>query len=138
MRPFSIAMSVLVVASFTASPAVSANDCTNAGSQTAMNQCASEAFAAADKQLNARYQEIEKRLGNDASAKKLLTAAQRAWVSFRDAECTFSSSASAEGSVYPMLVGNCKAQLTSARTDELKNYLNCKEGDLSCPVPAAQ
>ena len=28
--------------------------------------------------------------------------------------------------------------LTTARTEQLSGYLNCEEGDLSCPVPPAQ
>jgi len=65
---------------------------------------AEAAFKRSDKKLNELYRQIEGRLKDDADTKKLLVAAQRAWVGFRDAECTFATSESAGGSVYPTLV----------------------------------
>ncbi|WEJ12949.1 lysozyme inhibitor LprI family protein [Sinorhizobium prairiense] len=97
-----------------------------------------QAFAAADKELNSTFKEIEARIGDDASTKKLLVSAQKSWISFRDNECAFQTSASADGSAYPMLVAACKTALTTDRTKTLKAYLNCQEGDLSCPVPSGQ
>lgn len=97
-----------------------------------------EAFATADKELNSTFNEIEARIGDDADTKKLLVTAQKSWTSFRDDECAFQTSASADGSAYPMLVAGCKTVLTTDRTKALKAYLNCQEGDLSCPVPSGQ
>jgi hypothetical protein len=57
-----------------------------------MKQCAAQQHAAADKELNALYQQITARLKGNPKRKKLLVGAQRAWVGFRDAECTFSAS----------------------------------------------
>jgi uncharacterized protein YecT (DUF1311 family) len=120
-------------------PAVaSAEDCQNATDQATMTQCAGKAFNDADKQLNADFKEIEKRLADDAGTKKLLVAAQRAWIAFRDAECDFQSSGAAGGSMHPMLVAGCKAALTNQRLMDFKTYLACEEGDMSCPVPAAE
>ncbi|ROM69844.1 urease-associated protein, partial [Pseudomonas brassicacearum] len=67
-------------------------DCANASDQATMNQCAGQAFKAADKELNTIYQQITGRLKDNPDGKKLLVNAQRAWVSFRDAECKFSAS----------------------------------------------
>ncbi len=97
-----------------------------------------EAFATADKELNSTFKEIEARIGDDADTKRLLISAQKAWISFRDNECAFQTSASADGSAYPMLVTACRTELTADRTKALKAYLNCQEGDLSCPVPSGQ
>jgi uncharacterized protein YecT (DUF1311 family) len=97
-----------------------------------------EAFATADNELNSTFKEIEARIGDDAGTKKLLVSAQRAWISFRDNECAFQTSASADGSAYPMLVAACRTELTTDRTKALKAYLNCQEGDLSCPLPSGQ
>ena len=82
--------------------------------------------------------EIVGRLADDAEGKKLLQAAQRAWISFRDAECAFSTNDSKGGSIYPMLMSNCLEELTADRTKQLRTYLDCEEGDMSCPVPPAQ
>jgi len=119
------------------SVAHAAVDCANASDQSTMNQCAGQEYKAADKQLNAVYQQITTRLKDNAESKKLLVSAQRAWIGFRDAECTFSASGVAGGSVYPLIYSNCMTSVTKVRTEALKQYLKCEEGDLSCPVPGA-
>jgi uncharacterized protein YecT (DUF1311 family) len=110
-------------------------DCDNASDQATMNQCASQQHAAADKELNALYQQITTRLKDRPDSKKLWVGAQRSWIAFRDAECKFSASGVEGGSVYPLVYGNCITQLTKARVETFKTYLKCEEGDLSCPVP---
>lgn len=112
-------------------------DCANANDQATMNQCAGQAFKAADKELNTLYQQITGRLKDNPEGKKLLVNAQRAWVSFRDAECKFSASGVAGGSVYPLVYSSCLTAVTKARVETLKQYLKCEEGDMSCPVPGA-
>lgn len=107
-------------------------------SQAGMNICANAEYRAADAKLNKAYGEIVRRLAEDAGAKKLLQKAQRDWIAFRDAECAFSTDGSKDGSIYPMLKSQCLAGLTTARTEQLSGYLNCEEGDLSCPVPPAE
>ena len=107
-------------------------------SQMGMNICADADYKAADAKLNAAYQEIMKRLSDDAEGRKLLQTAQRAWIAFRDAECAFSANDSKGGSIYPMLVSECLTELTNARTAQLKANLDCPEGDVSCALPPAQ
>lgn len=117
-------------------PLAYADDCDNATTQTDMNACAGRQYQAADKELNAVYQQITQRLKGDADTKKLLVGAQRAWVAFRDAECEFAASGVSGGSVYPLIQLNCLTAQTASRTKALDEYLKCQEGDLSCPVPA--
>jgi uncharacterized protein YecT (DUF1311 family) len=112
-------------------------DCANASDQATMNQCAGQDFKAADKELNSVYQQITARLKDNPDGKKLLVSAQRAWIGFRDAECKFSASGVAGGSVYPLIYSNCLTSVTKVRVDALKEYLKCEEGDMSCPVPGA-
>ena len=107
-------------------------------SQMGMNICADAAYQAEDAKLNKAYGEIVKRLSDDADGKKLLQTAQRAWIAFRDSECAFSAEDSEGGSIYPMLVSECLAQLTADRTRQLNGYLDCQEGDLSCPASSAE
>ncbi|MFL6969680.1 lysozyme inhibitor LprI family protein [Pseudomonas alvandae] len=116
---------------------VQADACANATTQGDMNQCAAQENKAADKELNSLYKQITARLMDNAQAKQLLVKAQRAWIEFRDAECSFSASGVEGGSVYPMIHDECITNLTKARVEALKTYLKCKEGDLSCPVPEA-
>jgi uncharacterized protein YecT (DUF1311 family) len=112
-----------------------AADCDNASDQATMNQCAAQQHAAADKELNALYQQITTRLKGQPDRRKLLVGAQRAWVAFRDAECTFSASGVEGGSLYPLVYSNCTTDLTKSRVQTFKNYLKCQEGGVGCPVP---
>ena len=108
-----------------------AADCDNATDQATMNQCAAQQNKAADKELNALYQQINARLKDSPESKKQLIGAQRAWIGFRDAECKFSASGVEGGSVYPLIYSNCITDLTKARVEAFKTYLKCQEGDLS-------
>ncbi|MDR6926527.1 MULTISPECIES: lysozyme inhibitor LprI family protein [Pseudomonas] len=110
-------------------------DCDNANDQATMNQCAAQQHAAADTELNALYQQISTRLKGQPDRKKLLVETQRAWIAFRDAECTFSASGVEGGSLFPLVYSNCTTDLTKARVQTFKNYLKCQEGDVGCPVP---
>ena len=114
-----------------------ADDCSNASTQAAMTECADKSLIASDAELNTLYKKIQARLKDDQETSKLLVAAQRAWVAFRDAECTFSSSGVAQGSIYPMTLLQCRDGLTGQRIKDFQKYLECDEGDTSCPVPAA-
>ena len=130
---------ILVVAGLAAglfSVPAFADDCDGAQSQSAMTACYGDAFKAADKALNATYGKVEHRLRDDPDTKKLLVAAERAWIAFRDDECAFSASGTEGGSMYPMTVSICMTDLTDARTAQLAAFLHCEEGDMSCPVPA--
>jgi uncharacterized protein YecT (DUF1311 family) len=118
-------------------PLVHAVDCDNATDQATLNQCAGQQNKVADKELNTLYQKITTRLKDKPEAKKLLVGAQRSWIAFRDAECKFSASGVAGGSVYPLIYSHCTTDLTKARVEVFKNYLKCQEGDMSCPVPSA-
>ncbi|MGB3832858.1 MAG: lysozyme inhibitor LprI family protein [Mesorhizobium sp.] len=93
-------------------------------------------FQKADRALNQTFRQIEKRLADDASGKARLVTAQKAWIAFRDAECTFQSSGEDGGTAAPMVATSCRATLTEERTKQLKAYLHCQEGDLACPVLA--
>jgi uncharacterized protein YecT (DUF1311 family) len=128
----------LALVPFLFSPFVhAAVDCANANDQATMNQCAGQAFKAADKELNTLYQQVTGRLKDNPDGKKLLVNAQRAWISFRDAECKFSASGVDGGSVYPLIYSDCLTAMTKTRVEALKQYLQCEEGDMSCPVPGA-
>ena len=119
-----------------AMPVARAADCGMEATQSGANDCAGQEFKTANAALNATYNRIVGRLAGQAEARQLLTKAQRAWVAFRDAECKFSASGVQGGSIQPMIASMCQTDLTKARTEALRRYLDCKEGDLSCPVPA--
>lgn len=110
----------------------------NDESQMGMNICADAAYKAADARLNKAYAAVRAATDDSAGSRKLLVEAQRAWIAFRDAECAFSTEDSKDGSIYPMLMAECLESLTDERTKQLEAYIECPEGDVSCPAPAAQ
>jgi uncharacterized protein YecT (DUF1311 family) len=121
----------------TASTARAADGCDAPGlSQAELNECYGNAYKKADAELNVLYRQITARLKDDKATTKLLVAAQRAWVAFRDAECDFSASGVSGGGALGMILAICLDRLTSKRIDDFKNYLKCQEGALDCPVPA--
>ena len=109
----------------------------DAKTQAALNECAGASLKKSDKKLNDLYPQIEARLKDDADTKKLLVQAQRDWTKFRDAECNFQTAQSAGGTMMPMLVAQCMDGLTQSRVKAFEGYLKCEEGDMRCPVPAA-
>ncbi len=132
-------LSAIAILLVLASSAARADECLDkATTQVELNGCAGKALEAADAALNEAYQAILKRLGDDAEKRKLLVGAEKAWLSFRDAECAFSSSSSVGGSIHPMIFAECLTTVTEKRLADLTAYLHCEEGDLSCPVPAGQ
>ena len=117
--------------------AFATDKCADPQDQSTMNECAGMAFKASDKKLNELYRQIETRLGDDAETKKLLIQAQRDWIKFRDAECSFQAAGVSGGSAMPMVVSMCMDGLTQTRVKDFEGYLSCEEGDMSCAVPAA-
>lgn len=102
-----------------------------------MNYCAGQDFERADVELNAAYrtaiasaQEADREYaritqGNEGrdsgpGEEASLREAQRAWVTFRDAQCQGESYEARGGSMQPMLYDGCRATLTRARTAELR------------------
>ncbi|WP_454677727.1 lysozyme inhibitor LprI family protein [Achromobacter marplatensis] len=112
--------------------------CGNASTQTDLNLCADQAYRKSDAELNAAYRTVTARLKDDQTTLTKLQSAQKAWLFFRDAECAFSSGGTTGGSAYPMVLSQCLDKLTQTRTKELRAYLKCEEGDMSCPVPGKQ
>ena len=54
-----------------------------------------------------------------------LRAAERAWVDYRNAQCTFEGASAEGGSMQPMVIAGCAKALTLRRTAELKAILAC-------------
>ncbi|EUB96711.1 protein of unknown function DUF1311 [Rhizobium sp. CF080] len=103
-------------------------NCKNPQTQMEMNICSQRDFDAADKALNAQYQTTRKAMKNwdaDSSAdlkgaEDALVKAQRAWVAYRDAQCISTGFQAHGGSMEPMLISGCQADLTRKRSAELK------------------
>jgi uncharacterized protein YecT (DUF1311 family) len=112
-----------------AGQAFAADDCRDPMNQSTMNMCAQRDFEAADGELNKVYGELMKALDYE-SYKTKLKLAQRAWIQFRDTECTFETAENEGGSIHPMVYAGCETLLTKARTKQLRDYLVCwKDAD---------
>lgn len=104
-------------------------NCADPATQTEMNICAHRAFETADAALNAQWKITYARMkaldaegntdGRPGYATVLLDG-QRAWLKYRDAQCVSEGYGARGGSMEPMLVGLCRAELTKKRTEQLR------------------
>lgn len=103
-------------------------NCAKAELQIELNYCAEKALDAADAELNAQWKvtkavaaqadgEVEKSM---RGAEAALLKAQRAWIDYRDGTCEVAGFAMRGGTAEQMLIYDCQARLTRARTGELK------------------
>lgn len=132
MRRFAIALILTLAASHLSSAHA---DCADPQNQAEMNQCAGDEYAAADERLNDAYKQLVQRI--DEVFEPKLRQAQRAWVTFRDAECEFESMGWEGGSGRPMVQAACLTRVTTERTKLLNEFLTCDpegyEGPTECP-----
>ena len=98
-----------------------------------MNTCSSDMYASADKLLNEFYQdrvqilkqgiESEKSLSDfekvSQETLKRLTLAQRAWITFRDADCNLQSAQMLNGTGEGQIYGGCVSAKTLQRVEDL-------------------
>jgi uncharacterized protein YecT (DUF1311 family) len=109
-------------------------DCSNAQTQVDMDNCAGQDFQKADAELNRVYKQAmkaakdqDKALQSDSpdlvGAVDALKKAQRGWIDYRDGECEGEGFQSRGGTMEPMLVSGCKADLTEKRTKELNELI---------------
>lgn len=117
---------------FFSAPPSFASNCKSAITQREMNACASSALDRETKKINNVYGDLRAKL--DEKQKSKLKEIQLAWIKFRDLECKFTASGVEGGSAYPMVHDACLAEMTQQRIKQLSRFLNCEEGDLSCPV----
>ncbi len=108
-------------------------DCDNAQTQMDMNICAGRDYKTADNELNAVYKKaLEAAKETDEGFKDMgeqyvgavdaLKRAQRSWIGYRDGQCELAGFESRGGSMEPLLVSSCLADLTRKRTAELKAF----------------
>ena len=106
-----------------------------ATTQLEINQCASSHLKAADDELNRVYQAILSKYKDDREFLEKLRNAQRAWLTFRDAELAAKFSLGDKqyhyGSVYPMCVNLFLTQRTRERVKQLREWLDgTEEGEV--------
>jgi uncharacterized protein YecT (DUF1311 family) len=111
------------------------SECIKGGNQLELNACASDDFTKADKELNQTYQSLIKKEADDPLFISKLRLAQKAWLTFRDADLNATFACSEDdaricwGSMYPMSFLSRKAELTRERTKHLKQILKDGRGE---------
>jgi uncharacterized protein YecT (DUF1311 family) len=98
-----------------------AKDCDDAISTVDMLNCNAENLASEDKRLNDVYKKLLAK--EDKEGQKKLRAAQRAWITFRDAECEYDSDSMRGGSLQAVLYSGCLAEATKSRADVLQDQV---------------
>lgn len=107
-------------------------DCENAMAQQEMTMCAHQDHEKADKELNdvwkqarvaAKDMDAEQTDEAMRGAEKALLAAQRGWIAYRDGHCELAGWEAHGGSMEPMLVSGCLAEMTRKRTTELREFI---------------
>jgi uncharacterized protein YecT (DUF1311 family) len=131
IRSFVLAIPLVLLAASAAAGDADAIDCNNAMTQNDMNICADKDYQAADKKLNDVYRKVAAAL-DDANYKAKLKSAEKAWIQYRDTECTFEVAQNEGGTIYPMEYSGCITRLTGARTKELQAYLACFKDAEKC------
>lgn len=120
-----ILIAALVLA---ATPALAQEvDCAKAVAQMELTYCAEQEWMAADADLNDAYgaardlmRQVDTGLPEDQKgAEANLKAAQRAWITFRDAACAAEGYMMHGGSAEPMVIYGCRARLTESRAEDL-------------------
>ncbi|GAB2713963.1 lysozyme inhibitor LprI family protein [Halomonas garicola] len=96
-----------------------------------MRNAQGRAYKGWDTELNMVYQELMESLASDEQA--ALKKAQRAWLTFREAETEFwwTESLSGGGTLQPVIVADQSISLLKARVCQLKQYKQAADHGLS-------
>jgi uncharacterized protein YecT (DUF1311 family) len=125
-----VAILAVALAAFMAAPdEYEAHHCDDPQSQSEMNICARIDFERADADLNATWKwiaesareadaDVDTKYDDRPGSEKNVREAQRAWITFRDAHCTYESYEARGGSMEPMLYNLCRARLTRERIEQ--------------------
>ena len=92
--------------------------CAEATTTAEMQQCLSEQYESADRQLNRAYRKAMELLSEARQAK--LKEAQRAWIHFRDKTAEFEASEVEGGTMYPLVYLSALISMTEERSSELE------------------
>ncbi len=96
-------------------------DCKKATTTAAMRACENARFLKAEQELNAVYKDLMKQL--DDGQREKLRSAEDAWLRFREANADFQADAARGGTLAPLIKVTVLADMTEARTAELKKAL---------------
>jgi uncharacterized protein YecT (DUF1311 family) len=114
--------------------AQTAEDCGNLpGTSTThdLDQCYHRAYQGVDTELKTAFRQLTDRLA-DPNERELLQQAEQAWIQYRDKECAFETAGTRNGTIHPIEISICLTAKTQAHIEELRQQLNCPDGDPTC------
>jgi uncharacterized protein YecT (DUF1311 family) len=100
--------------------AAAREDCGAQQNQTEMNACYGRELDRADDRLNAAYKKRLDGMRDDPDGIRLLREAERAWLDFREKNCTVQAHGEEGGSIYSTMVATCRITMAEARTKEIQ------------------
>jgi uncharacterized protein YecT (DUF1311 family) len=111
--------------------AAAASNCGDKPSQTAMTMCQADVSDRADAEMNRVWKQVYAQMQrsdrdepstarSDLGFAPALLASQRAWLTYRDAECQIESYEWKGGSMQPFTYNQCMTSLTQERTRQLR------------------
>src|SRR5258705_3971329 len=112
------ALAIPFVLSIFGAIAADTDPCKDPSTSNGMAECTRQNWKAADQVLNKEYQARLQR--SDETGKNLLRKAQRAWVSFRDAQCALEEDVERGGHIAPTIYFQCMERTTNARIKQLR------------------
>jgi uncharacterized protein YecT (DUF1311 family) len=121
MKSMFLLMVLVLVAGSAFGQGAKKTPCADANTQAEMNICAGKEFKTADAALNQTYQKLLAML--EAAEKAQLKEVETVWIKYRDTNCEFVADQYKGGSIRPMILGLCLADVTRNRTAELKNQI---------------
>jgi uncharacterized protein YecT (DUF1311 family) len=111
-------------------------------SQAEMNGCFAKEAEEADARLSVTYRRLLSKIKDNKTAVAKAVAAQRAWVTFRDAQLAalwpVESDAEIQslGTVHPMCYAMERKAMTEERIKQLRQQMKSEEGDVCAPTAA--
>ena len=91
----------------------------NAYSTAAMEDCNDKALRDWEIELNDNYKKLLDDPTKDDKQRTSLKQIQRLWLKYRENNCKYYASIYSEGTLSPIMYGNCMAKMTKDRADEL-------------------
>ena len=112
-------------------------DCEDPQYQVEMNRCAALDFEQQDAELNRVWAqviaaareadgEINREFDQRPTEEAMLREAQRAWITFRDQQCTYEGHEARGGSMETMIHEACRATVTRQRIGQLRALLEVR------------
>lgn len=95
----------------------------DAYSTAEMEQCNDNALRDWEIELNDNYRKLLDDPTKSAQQRTSLKQIQRLWLKYREANCKFYASIYSEGTLSPIMYGNCMAKMTKDRADELSSLV---------------